>query len=78
MLCHGKDTTKYQFHKLLFHLLYEGKKLFNGWGIDGVLYTFELIPRKAIAITEPLSRRNVTATPWKDRTDDNETEPDVS
>jgi hypothetical protein len=40
---------------------YDGRKLVNGWGIDGVLYTFEVVPRRAIPLMEPLSnRRKVT------------------
>jgi hypothetical protein len=27
---------------------YGEKRLMNGWGTDGVLYTFEAVPRKAI------------------------------
>jgi hypothetical protein len=27
---------------------YKGKKLMTGWGTDGVLYTFEVVPRKPI------------------------------
>jgi hypothetical protein len=54
---------------------YEGKKLLNGWGIDGILYTFELAPRKAIPLMEPLSRRKVTDLPYGKRTDEDETEP---
>jgi len=29
---------------------YNDKKLMTGWGIDGVLYTFEVVPRKPIPI----------------------------
>lgn len=43
----------------------------TGRGIDGILYAFEVVPRKAIPITIPLSRRKVT--PF--RTDEDETEP---
>ncbi len=39
---------------------YKNKKLMTGWGTDGVLYTFEVVPRKPIPIAIPLSRRNVT------------------
>ena len=35
---------------------YGNKKLMNGWGIDGVLYTFEVVPRKPIPITMPLQQ----------------------
>jgi hypothetical protein len=28
----------------------KGRQLITGWGIDGVLYTFEVVPRKAIPI----------------------------
>jgi hypothetical protein len=27
---------------------YKNKRLMTGWGIDGVLYTFEVVPRKPI------------------------------
>jgi hypothetical protein len=39
---------------------YEDRKLMLGWGTDGVLYTFEVVPRKAIPIIEPLNRRFLT------------------
>ena len=29
---------------------YSGKKHMTGWGTDGVLYTFEVVPRKAMPI----------------------------
>jgi UDP-galactopyranose mutase len=29
---------------------YNDKKLMTGWGVDGVLYTFEVTPRKPIPI----------------------------
>ena len=29
---------------------YKDKKIMNGWGTDGVLYTFEVVPRKAIPL----------------------------
>jgi hypothetical protein len=28
----------------------KSKKLMNGWGVDGVLYTFEVVPRQPIPI----------------------------
>jgi hypothetical protein len=59
----------------IFDGSYKNKKRLNGWGIDGVLYTFEIVPRKAIPLMEPLSRRKVTAHRWRDETDDKETEP---
>ncbi len=59
----------------IFDGSYGNKKLVNGQGIDGTLYTFEVVPRKAISIIEPLSRRMVTGNQWKDKTDDKETEP---
>ena len=34
---------------------YNNKKLINGWGLDGILYTFEVVPRKPIPIMLPLS-----------------------
>ncbi len=54
---------------------YEGKKLLNGWGIDGVLYTFELVQRKAIPLMEPISKRKVTDHPYRDETNGEVTEP---
>ncbi len=27
---------------------YKNKKLITGWGVDGILYTFEVVPRKPI------------------------------
>jgi hypothetical protein len=33
----------------------DGKKLMTGWGTDGILYTFEVAPRKPIPITIPLA-----------------------
>jgi capsule polysaccharide export protein KpsC/LpsZ len=29
---------------------YKDKKLINGWGVDGILYTLEVVPRKPIPI----------------------------
>ena len=49
------------------------KKLMTGWGIDGILYTFEVVPRKPIALMEPLNRRKVT--PF--RTDEEEPVPEI-
>lgn len=49
------------------------KKFMTGWGIDGVLYTFEVVPREMIPYTislsddsyhEPSNRRKVTRTGW--------------
>lgn len=34
---------------------YKNKKLMSGWGTDGILYTFEVVPRKAIPLILPLS-----------------------
>jgi hypothetical protein len=39
---------------------YKDKKLMTGWGTDGIIYTFEVVPRKPIPITIPLNRRKVT------------------
>ena len=33
---------------------YKNKKLINGWGVDGVLYTFEVVSRKPIPIILPI------------------------
>ena len=51
---------------------YRNKKLMTAWGTDGVLYTFEVVPRKAIPVTIPLNRRKVT--PF--RTDEDVPEPE--
>jgi hypothetical protein len=32
-----------------------GKKIMAGWGVDGVLYTFEVVPRKPIPYMKSLS-----------------------
>lgn len=32
-----------------------GNKLINGWGTDGILYTFEVVPRKPIPIAIPIA-----------------------
>jgi hypothetical protein len=50
---------------------YKNKKLMTGLGTDGILYTFEVVPRKPIPLMEPLNRRQVT--PF--RTDDKEPDP---
>jgi hypothetical protein len=34
---------------------YKDKKLMTGWGIDGTLYTFEVVPRKPIPIAIPIA-----------------------
>lgn len=31
----------------------------SGWGIDGTVYTFEVMPRKPIPITIPLADENL-------------------
>ena len=33
---------------------YEDKKLMNGWGTDGILYTFEVVQRKPIPLILPV------------------------
>ena len=48
----------------------------NGLGINGILYTFEVVPRKAIPLIEPLSRRNVTPFDDNNKTDEEGTEPE--
>jgi hypothetical protein len=47
----------------------------SGWGVDGVLYTFEIVPRKPIPIIMSLNRLKVTDPRWKDKTDGEVTEP---
>ena len=49
---------------------YKDKKLISGWGIDGVLYTFEIVPRKAIPMIIPLNRRKVTDNHGEGETDE--------
>lgn len=39
---------------------YKNKKSMTCLGTDGILYTFEVVPRKAIPLMEPLSKRKVT------------------
>jgi hypothetical protein len=34
---------------------FKDKKLMTGWGTDGVLYTFEVVPRKPIPLVIPLA-----------------------
>lgn len=50
---------------------YKNKRLMTGWGTDGILYTFEVVPRKPIPFVlspsddgyhEPQNRRRVTRT----------------
>jgi hypothetical protein len=36
---------------------YNDKKIMSGWGVDGVLYTFEVVPRKPIPIIQPIRRK---------------------
>ena len=50
---------------------YKNNKLMTGWGTDGILYTFEVVPRKPIPITIPLNRRIFT----RKKTDEDFTEP---
>ncbi|MGD6852217.1 MAG: hypothetical protein ACQCN6_09190 [Candidatus Bathyarchaeia archaeon] len=54
---------------------YKNKKLMNGLGVDGVLYTFEVVPRKAIPLMEPINRRKFTERIKKDGTDEDFTKP---
>ena len=35
---------------------YNNKKIMTGMGIDGVLYTFEITPRKPIPVVTPIRR----------------------
>ena len=49
---------------------YNGKQLINGRGTDGILYTFEVVPRKPIPMILPLNRRNVTGYREDEGTDD--------
>jgi hypothetical protein len=53
---------------------YDSNKLMNGLGIDGTLYTFEVVPRKPIPLMEPLNRRIFTNNFPKDKTDKDFTE----
>jgi hypothetical protein len=52
---------------------YKDKKLMTGLGTDGILYTFEVVPRKPIPITLPLQQTNVYMNP---KTDEDVTEPE--
>lgn len=40
---------------------YRNKKRMTGRGIDGIMYTFEVVPRKPIPLMTSLSRRKVTS-----------------
>ncbi len=51
---------------------YEDRQLMNGWGTDGILYTFEIMPRKAISIMMPLKQTKVY---MESKTDEDFTEP---
>ena len=46
----------------------------TGWGTDGVLYTFEAVPRKPISITMPLADEKKHLF----RTDGEEPEPTIA
>jgi hypothetical protein len=50
---------------------FDDKKIMTGYGIDGVLYSFVVVPREAIPLIESLSRRKVTDS----GTDEEVTEP---
>jgi hypothetical protein len=50
------------------------KKMMTGLGVDGVLYTFEVVPRKPISIIMPLNRVTDDYLQRK-RTDEDLTEP---
>ena len=55
---------------------YKGRKIVTGWGVDGISYVFEVVPRKAIPyFTELTSRRFLTDTQKKNKTDGDFTEP---
>ena len=54
---------------------YKDKKLMNGMGTDGVLYTFEVVPRKAIPITIPLNNNPSDDSYHANKNDDKLTEP---
>jgi hypothetical protein len=47
------------------------RKLITGWGIDGTLYTFEVVPRQPIPFIQKLTDEKKQSF----RTDDKETEP---
>jgi hypothetical protein len=50
---------------------YKDKKLMTGWGIDGILYTFEVVPRKPI----PIVMGNPTTVNMEGNSDEKLTEP---
>jgi hypothetical protein len=50
---------------------YKDKKLMTGWGTDGVLYTFEVVPRKPL----PIVMCNPTRVNMKGNSDEKLTEP---
>jgi len=51
------------------------KKIMMAWGIDGILYTFEVAPRKPIPLIVPLNRRKVTSLGGNNKTDEDVPEP---
>lgn len=57
---------------------FKEQKIMNGMGTDGILYSFEVVTRKAIPIMEPLSRRIFTTPDEKKRTDIDFTEPFIT
>ncbi len=54
---------------------YKDKKLMNGMGINGVLYTFEVVPRKPIPIMIPLQQTKSNRFHGDEETDGEVTEP---
>jgi len=55
---------------------YKGRKIVTCWGVDGVSYVFEVVPRKVISyFTEVTSRRFLTDTQNKNKTDGDFREP---
>jgi len=54
---------------------YKNKKLMTGRGTDGIFYTFEVVPRKAIPITMSLQQTKSNRFGWKDKNDGEVPEP---
>ena len=54
---------------------YKDKKLMTCWGTDGVLYTFEVVPRKPIPIIMSLQQTKSNRFYGDEETDEEVTEP---
>jgi hypothetical protein len=66
-------TANKEIPVVYFHdTSYNGKKSITAWGTNGILYTFEVVPRKPIPVTMPLKQTKVY---MDTKTDEDFTEP---